>query len=763
MKSLLAFAVAAVTLQGLSYTTVESAASEQTGHSKITEKNDGKTDLWEDGVDAGLADYDYVAKHQTRTPAGKDAEFTGHSFTIRNTTLADKLAGHTLTWGNEGLFLEKGSWQQWDTVVAPKRSTFAGTVTVTAPVNDPFGIYPTQDGTTDNYNLCLSAKFKSAANAAAYLTHNANKGNKNSQHLFITGDTTEYYGTFTTRTNGFLEVSGSAFAGSLVAEGGSAIVLSNACSKVGSLTMGANAPVTVYLNYTAADGLTPFTVTDSFVRQSGAPKVRIVAPLEKVGAEIVGKRLTFVKFEGNAAPVLDDFEIDLSELSFLVAAFSELKVDETEKTVYVDALEYVTMRAGDASGMTSMLDLTTTDHAKSTPTNWTDNLLPHADASYMVTKQLRTSPDPTSSSHLDMFPCKALVFYNGGSLSLKSGGLECSNMIFYGSSVNAYGAPATQVLRGKATIMQHTYAGAFYTYFSSQNSRVLDVAADLQGKGSVRFGSEGTAPTPIRLSGDNTGFRGRIQIAGTDSTRFPSVSVTNVNALGVGGYNGTLDGEAISVWNNGRLQADESMSYYDEQRCFYLYSQGRVGVASGKTFEIKSRIKVSTDGFVKDGDGTLALGNSWMGFGPTNSGTPVDGENNLIAVDGGALAVTHAEAVNGARVILAEGTRVIVGKDLGEKGIDNVKTALPFSTTASNGLVTFGLDVAGLTPETAPFEFSVPLCTVSAAAAEGLRGKIVVAKPMKGYGVTVSDASNADGTVTFTANCTRKGLLLIFK
>ena len=133
------------------------------------------------------------------------------------------------------------------------------------------------------------------------------------------------------------------------------------------------------------------------------------------------------------------------------------------------------------------------------------------------------------------------------------------------------------------------------------------------------------------------------------------------------------------------------------------------------------------------------------------------------ADNGGALKVTHTEAVNGARIVLAARTQIVVGSDLGEKGIDSVKTALPFSTTAEDGLVRFGLDVGDLAAETAPSKLSVPLCTVSAVAAEALRDKIVVAKPIKEYGVTVTDAANADGTVTFTATCSRTSLLLLFK
>ena len=754
-------------------TVVYSAAQEQSGHSKITETNDGKVYLWEGGVAANQPDYDYVALQQTRTPT-TSAAFTGHSFTIgsrakgKSVTLADKQAGNELTWGNDGLFLEYGSWQQWDVIAYPKVSRFAGTVTVTAPASDPFGIYPTADGTTDNYNLGVTGKFKSATGTGAYVSHNdayfKSKGNRNSIHFFLTGDTTEYEGELVARTNGFIVVTGSAFAGKLVAEGGSSITLSNNCTQVGSLTVKDNGSVTVYLPYDKASGtLTPFTVTDSFVREAGAPRVKVVVPAASFGAEIGTAGLTLVSFTGSAAPSLDDFEfVGLEDFPEPLLDADPPCVDG--QSIRVATHEYVMMKAADASDFTSLSKLSS--GGTSTPTNWTDGTLPHADAAYKITYALRTSPDGSKESHVDVFPGKKIVFYNGGSLSLKSGGFESSNAVFYCSSANAYGSPNPQRLKGRITIMPHTNGSATYTTFSSQNTRKLAVEATLFGRGTLRFStasaSGGNAKdTPIELYGDNSGFSGRFQIAGSSATVCPCVSVTNANAFGVGGYQGVLDGEAICVYTYGKLMARESLSYYDSQRCFYLYDHARLGVAEGKTFEIRSRIKLGNDGFVKEDPGTLALGNYFLGFGSGNSGTPQDGVNNVITVNAGALKVTHVNAVDGARIVLAAGAQIVVGKDLGDKGFLNVKTDVPFATTAEDGLIRFAVETAD---ETLPLEFTVPLCTVSATAAESLKGKIVVAKPQTGYRAKPVEAkTNDDGSVTLSVTCFRTGMILLVK
>ena len=764
-KVLFALAFAAFAANMEAATVVYSAAQEQSNHSKITETNDGKTDLWEGGVAANQPDYDYVALHLTRTPL-KSATFTGHSFTIgsrakgKSVTLADKQSGNELTWNNDGLFLEYGNWQQWDTLAYPKVSRFAGTVTVTAPSSDPFGIYPTPDGTTDNYNLGVTGKFKSATGTGAYVSHNdayfKSKGNRNSIHFFLTGDTTEYEGELVARTNGFIVVTGSAFAGKLVAEGGSSITLSNNCTQVGSLTVKDNGSVTVYLPYDKASGtLTPFTVTDSLVREAGAPRVKVVVPAASFGEEIGTAGLTLVSFTGAAAPSLDDFEFVGIE-DFPEPLFDADPPCVDGQSIRLATHEYVTMKAGDASNCTSLSNLSSI--GTSTPANWTDGVLPHADAAYKITYMLRTSPDGSNESHVDVFPGKKIVFYNGGSLSLKSGGFESSNAVFYCSSSSAYGSPNPQRLKGRITIMPHTNGSATYTTFSSQNTRKLAVEAALFGRGTLRF-SANAKDTPFELYGDNSGFSGRFQIAGSSATVCPCVSVTNANAFGVGGHQGVLDGEAIRVYTYGKLMARESLSYYDEQRCFFFNDHARLGVAEGKTFEIRSRIKM--EGFAKEDPGTLALGNYFLGFGSGNSGTPQDGVNNVITVNAGALKVTHVNAVDGARIVLAAGAQIVVGKDLGDKGFFNVKTDVPFATTAEDGLIRFAVETAD---ETLPLEFTVPLCTVSATAAESLKGKIVVAKPQTGYRAKPVEAkTNADGSVTLSVTCFRTGTILIFK
>ena len=743
-KMVVVFAVIALSGEVFAADPVYSNLKDESGESKITQSTGKYGDLWKNGAAANQPGVDYVALHQVRTPTA-DATFVGQSFTVGSAdtavVLADKQGGHTLTWNNDGLFLRNGTWQQWDNnVTAPNKSSFAGTVTVTAPKSAPFGIHPTTSAAAHTYNFGISAKFKSSSDAGAYVSWYKH-ANFNRMQLFVSGDTTEYYGELTARTNSVLEISGSAFAGTLIAESGSSVSLTNKCASVGSLVVYPGANVTVYLGYDSDGKLAPFTVTGSLVRQEGAPKVKLVLPADAVAKGRAEGGLTFVRSDGETELSLEDFEIvgldGLDETDFY---FTDPSVGVDGKTIGMEMQEYVLMRSKDGSGQTSL----------QRADNWTDDSRPHKEAAYKITYEFRTS---TSSSNVDDFPGKKVLFYDSGSLTLKSAGLRSDNMVFYGSGAYAYGSPSPQRLRGNIRIMP--FDGG--TVFASQLTHALAIEAPISGNGMLRLMAGDTnKDTPTSLYGDNSGFSGRLQIEGTSASKYPCVAVTNAVAFGVGGREGKLDGEAIRVTTFAKLLANESLSYFDAQRCFYFSDHARVGVADGKEFEIRSRIKM--DGLTKEDPGTLAMGNYSLGFGSGNSGTPDDGVNNVIAVNAGALKVTHAEAVNGARIVLADGTRIIVGADLGATGINNVKTDVPFSS--ADGLIRFSLDLAD--PGDEP-SFDVPLCTVTANAAQVLRGKIAVAKPKKGYGVRVTDTTNADGNVIFVATVFRTGMAVIIR
>lgn len=95
------------------------------------------------------------------------------------------------------------------------------------------------------------------------------------------------------------------------------------------------------------------------------------------------------------------------------------------------------------------------------------------------------------------------------------------------------------------------------------------------------------------------------------------------------------------------------------------------------------------------------------------------------------------------------------------KGLVNVKAVTPFATKAADGKIRFAVRTEQ-SAETVSDGVEVALCTVSATAAEALRGKIDAGR-LCGCRGKVFEQANADGTVTFRARYQRWGICVIIR
>jgi len=751
---------------------IKSLCNEPSGYSKITQTNKDTTYFWTGNAEANQPGCDYLAIHQTRTPVGGNATFVGNSFTIGDdthaVTLADKSNGGTVTWNNMGLILCNGTWQGWDVLAKGKRSTFAGLVTVTAKATKPFGVYPTADAICNDYRFGLEGEFRSDADCGLYVSHNSVKWKTtapqytNQMDLLVTADTTSYYGELIAKTNGYITLAGSAFAGSVKVEGGGHVTFTNDCLEVGTLELGANADAVAYLKYDETKGdLVPLTFDTALRRDFNAQKIRVILPVSALTAITEEKTLTLVTTTGSDTLSLDDFSFEgLTDLPATTAVFfgaPELSADE--KSIVLKTLAYVTLRAGDKSEYTSLDDISGKEH--STPTNWTNNTLPQPGLVYRVDGfQLRTSPTATADTTLDVFPGLAL-FFNRGTLSLKSAGLDCDDLTFYGGSIAGYGPQSTQTVRGKMTI-RATSSAPKYTCLIAQLNRTLAIEADIYGNDQDaaimidRDGTAGYAPT-ISFSGDNRNYKGRVNVSGLNETTYAVWAVSDVKSLG--GSPDTLDGESIMISNYGKMRVDDDIDFDIPNRYLYVNTTGRVGVVSGKCLRIATRMKLNGH-LWKEDPGTLDLAGS-IGFGSANSATPVDGVNNFINVKAGNLKVSHLTGVDGARITLAPDTTILVDvAPTGNRatyGFKNVRTEYPLQSTAADGKTTFALDL------TKPLggRVTVPLCTVTDTAAASLSDKITLRKPQRGFKTKLTTRDNGNNTVTFLAEVEPAGMAII--
>lgn len=246
--------------------------------------------------------------------------------------------------------------------------------------------------------------------------------------------------------------------------------------------------------------------------------------------------------------------------------------------------------------------------------------------------------------------------------------------------------------------------------------------------------------------------------------RNQKVHVSYADSLG-----GPLDAfnpRAMYFEKLGELIPEQSMVFGDLTRGFYYSGSARLTVAAGNEVDFLAQRTFDGELFVRGG-GVVGLGGT-VKFGAAFADAPTEGKNRL-TFHAGDLKALSADCVDGLVVTFADAaSKVIVPADTTDAallagGIRNVKTATPFVFPGEKLKVEIGL--AGTTP-VAECSRTVGLFTVSEDAAASLRGKIDVTVPKSTFGhkATVKIVETADaGTVTFAAECTVSGVMLIVR
>jgi hypothetical protein len=131
---------------------------------------------------------------------------------------------------------------------------------------------------------------------------------------------------------------------------------------------------------------------------------------------------------------------------------------------------------------------------------------------------------------------------------------------------------------------------------------------------------------------------------------------------------------------------------------------------------------------VKEGAGTLALGGV-LKFTKNQNNEPLEG-TNILRVAEGCIKPASKSGADGLAIAFAADTALALSPlaetdaDVAQFGLYNEKWTEPFDLTDSDGKLEVKLDL----PEDLPISFSFGVCTVSATAAESLRGKIELPK-----------------------------------
>lgn len=285
----------------------------------------------------------------------------------------------------------------------------------------------------------------------------------------------------------------------------------------------------------------------------------------------------------------------------------------------------------------------------------------------------------------------------------------------------------------------------------------------------------------LELAGDNSKWRGKLLVKGLSTDEYKDYEVDGqtvaypnrrkdghcrlylANAAGLGGRRADFAYDALALRHYGEvfLRNDVTLpAGLNRGVSFGDYST--LNVTNGLTFTILQPTTWAGTVY-KVGAGRLALGCAPKFNGAEQADRPTEGQN-VLEVEGGSVEPLAADALNGVAVRLADKTcRIAFNADEvgAAKGLVNVKAATPFATKAADGKIRFEARTEK-SAETVADGLEVALCTVSASAAEALRGKVDAGR-LCGRRGKVFEQANDDGTVTFRARYQRWGVCVIIR
>lgn len=378
-------------------------------------------------------------------------------------------------------------------------------------------------------------------------------------------------------------------------------------------------------------------------------------------------------------------------------------------------------------------------------TAWEDGQAAHAGAAYVTyAKLLRTS---VGTANDVTFPGESLYIYgNSGTradLRIKDKSLTVNDLRMGQKTIVTGGAGSSgvtsQTLYGNVTILAPDNMKA---NFATEANRTFTVAANLHGTGCACATSYSTTSRAyVYVTGDNTDFTGTWQIGDNERTSsgYPIMYISS--KANIGSNPATRQAHGLYIYNYGVLSVQESLTLDDENRVV-CFNNGFVEVPEGKTLTITSET-VWNGKATKTGAGTLALGNEKR----TSNAKNMD-------IKAGYFKPLTVEAIGGLQLTFYNGSAYLLDKDpadelLGEFGlVDGNNSAITLADGAENLQVE--IDFGGIAPYGS---FSVPLFSITAAAAEKIRGKIAVANCPRSYTVTIQEdvstwTSTSSGTTT---------------
>jgi len=392
--------------------------------------------------------------------------------------------------------------------------------------------------------------------------------------------------------------------------------------------------------------------------------------------------------------------------------------------------------------------------------HWSDQAVPHAGADYWSkSKYLRTSADwetpyafPGNRYFLEG---GAWLFYRNDvripDLRVKDGELM---FVDAGNAVKTLSSDRLEVVGGS------------YAAIGNYRGKWLELDVGLAGSGCLwlRGASRDNTTVPygnyelLRASEDFVGTVcvSQLLVSATQldfGSKFQTLRIGNDLALG--GLRTSFEPAALVLARNARLQVVSNVTLSASlNRGVTVSGCGRFFVDEGKAFRCDWPITLDGD-LYKEGSGLLALGGAAICRGGTN-----------FTVSAGSLMPRAYGCCDGMKVRFAAGTGLVIPIDPRDEELTRWGLYLgkEGSGLSADDVINVTFDLSAC-PEPPSGEFTVGLFTVSAAAADDVRGRLKVQrKTYDHFGRKVIEIADVDrGLVTFAAKIRRTGFAVIVR
>ncbi|MBR4651870.1 MAG: hypothetical protein IKO72_00785 [Kiritimatiellae bacterium] len=455
-------------------------------------------------------------------------------------------------------------------------------------------------------------------------------------------------------------------------------------------------------------------------------------------------------------------------------------------------LSYVTNNVGDSETRSCMTNALTTGGKN----QWSDGMNP-ADPD-AASKRYFTSftihvPKATSTTPFS-FGGGSLTMYKSSLNTYSAGyGFYCSELVLRGANFMLCNANIQSPTRlneddgGKYNFYRfqgkiRVPAGYSNTCYVWGTRQVMRVEAEVEGGGRL-------VCTPYKSSNYindsayyeftalNTNFTGKISMSmAYDSTKYASQGIVVPNwtqrprlfvsdERNLGGRCEEFVWDSLLLEHYSDLFPLNDVTFTDGwNRGIAIGDIGRMKVQSGLTLTILRPLNVNGH-FVKEGDGTLALGGRLAFNGAAQSATPTAG-NNLFTIMGGSIKPLSTNAFDGLAITFTNNASIKLDATTAADGlldygiVDLKETTSPITLAANKA----SIPVTVAPPAIATPHFAVAICTIGSGPAAGLQESVFSVAHAAPYRFRrVEKRSNADGSVTYLAHFCRKGLVVSIK